>query len=127
MTTITLSKKVTQTDDFRQRLRVWVSETTNNIPAQVFVYQRIPSVPLDTELQDLFVHVASYADIQDYPSEAPDSTSPFFRQYFFDLVFDSKAIMEENWQRILWSVQHTVEDICRLNDLPPVEIRIVSA
>ena len=125
MAGITLSKRLTQTDDFRQRLRVWVSETTNNIPAQIFVYQRIPSVPLDTELQDIFVHIASYADIQDYPAEAPDDKSPFFRQYFFDLVFDSKAILEENWQRIVWSVQHTVEDIARINEMDPVEILIL--
>jgi len=127
MASIKLSKKLTQTDDFRQRLRVWVSETTNNIPAQVFVYQRIPLVPLDTELQDIFVHVASYADLQEYPAEAPDDKTPFFRQYFFDLVFDSKAILEENWQRILWSVQHTIEDVARINELPPVEIIVVEA
>ena len=125
MAGITLSKRITQTDDFRQRLRVWVSETTNNIPAQIFVYQRIPSVPLDTELQDIFVHVASYADISDYPSEKPDNTAPFFRQYFFDLVFDSKAVLEENWARILGSVQHTIEDIARLNEMGPVEILIL--
>jgi hypothetical protein len=126
MASITLSKRITLTDDTRHRLRIWVSETTNNIPAQIFVYQRIPLVPLDTELQDIFVHIASYADIQDYPSETPDDKSPFFRQYFVDLVFDSLAILEENWVRMARSVQLTVEDIARLNDLPPVEIIILS-
>jgi hypothetical protein len=126
MAKITLSKRITETTDYRQRLRVWVSRTTNNIPAQIFVYQRIPIVPLDTELQDIFVHVASYADIQEYPSEAPDSSSPFFRQYFFDLVFDSLYALEENWRRIVLSVQHTVEDIAKLNNMSPVEILIVS-
>lgn len=126
MAHISLTKKLTLTDDFRQRLRVWVSETTNNIPAQLFVYQRIPSVPLDTDLQDLFVHVASYADLQDYPAETPSEEGPFFRQYFFDLVFDSKAILEENWQRILGSAKHTIEDIVRINEMDPVEIRVVT-
>jgi hypothetical protein len=126
MASITLSKRVTLTDDTRHRLRIWVSETTNNIPAQIFVYQRIPLVPLDTELQDIFVHIASYADIQEYPSEEPDNKSPFFRQYFVDLVFDSLAILEENWVRMVRSVQLTVEDIARLNELPPVEIIILS-
>lgn len=125
MAHIKLSKRLTLTDDQRHRLRVWVSETTNNIPAQIFVYQRIPQVPLDTELQDIFVHVASYADLQEYPSEDPDDKSPFFRQYMFDLVFDSKAVLEENWQRILLSVQHTVEDIARINELPSVEIIVM--
>jgi hypothetical protein len=126
MASITLSKRITLTDDIRHRLRVWVSETTNNIPAQIFVYQRIPLVPLDTELQDIFVHVASYADIQDYPAEAPDNESPFFRQYFFDLVFDSLYILEQNWLRIASSVQHTIEDIARLNEMGPIEIIILS-
>jgi len=125
MATIKISKKITLTDDIRQRLRVWVSETSNNIPGRLFVYQHIPIVPMDTELANLFVHVASYADINDYPEEAPDTKSPFFRRSGFDLVFDSKAELELAWIRAYRMLQNIVEDISRLNSMDPVEIVVV--
>lgn len=53
------------------RLQVWVSEVTNDIPACLFVYQRYPEVPYSEEPLDVFVHVASYADVEDYPANEP--------------------------------------------------------
>ena len=119
---ITISKRITLTSDVRHRLQVWVSETTNNIPATVFVYQRIPMVPLDTGLSDLFVHVASYADLTDFPDNEPTADSPYFRRYYIDLLFDSLGTLEEKWTWMSRQIKLLVEDIIRINTLPPVEI-----
>jgi len=119
---IKISKRLTLTADARHRLQVWVSETTNNIPATIFVYQRIPLVPLDTGLSDLFVHVASYADTVDFPESVPAADSPYFRMYYVDLLFDSLATLEEKWTWMRRQIKLLVEDIVRINTLPPVEI-----
>ena len=94
MAKVVLSKRLTVTADNRHRLRVWVSETSHNIPGTLFVYQQIPVVPLDSGLNQLFVHVASYADLGDYPENASGDDSPFFRLHHFDLVFDSLAYLD---------------------------------
>lgn len=126
MSSIQLSKRITLTGDNRHRLQVWVSETSDNIPKEVFVYQRIPSVPLDTELSDLFVHIASYTDIGNFPIDGPDASYPFYRKHFVDLVFDSKVYLGDTWDRMFSMVKHTVEDIVRLNGLAPVEVQEIN-
>jgi len=124
---ITLSKKVEMTTDNRHTLKVWVSETTNNIPNGIFVYQRIPSVPLDEDLGDLFVHIASYADLGDFPPDCAGTDSPFYRLGHLYLIFDSLAKLEETYQRMIKMVRATIEDITRLNDMDPIEVVEVQA
>ena len=119
---ITITKRLTLTADSRHRIQVWVSETTNNIPATVFVYQRIPVVPLDTGLSDLFVHIASYADTVDFPENDPLADSPYFRKYYIDLLFDSLATLQEKWTMMRRQIKLLVEDVVRVNTLPPAEI-----
>jgi len=119
---ITITMRITLTADSRHRIQVWVSETTNNIPATVFVYQRIPVVPLDTGLSDLFVHIASYADTVDFPENDPLADSPYFRKYYIDLLFDSLATLQEKWTMMRRQIKLLVEDVVRVNTLPPAEI-----
>lgn len=122
MAHIKISKRTTMTADYRQRLQIWISETTNNIPPKVFVYQRIPQVPLYTGLSDIFVHLASYADIADFPEDQPGADSPFFRKYYLDLMFDSLSVLDGKWEMLRLQLRHLIEDISRLNNLGPVEI-----
>ena len=124
---IQLTKKITLTAANRHRLQVYVSETTNNIPATIFVYQKIPTVPLDDKLADIFVHVASYADLGDFPENAPGPDSPFFRMYHVDLTFTSLAYLTKIWDQMERMVRHTMEDIARLNEDGPIEIIEVAA
>lgn len=121
MSSITVTKRVSLTPDNRHRMQVWVSETTNNIPPTVFVYQKLPSVPL-ADLSDLFVHMASYADITDFPEDAPAKDSPFFRKRYVDLVFDSLPVLDATYVKMMRMVKLLVEDIGRLNDWGPVEV-----
>jgi len=129
MSRIVLSKRLTteidpEGPDATHRLRVWVSESTNNIPGELFVYQKIPPVPKTNErqLENLFVHVASYADILDFPIDAPNEESPFFRLHYFDVTFDSLAMLDNKWNMMKAMINATVEDIVRLNNLPAVSL-----
>ena len=122
--TITLSKRETlETDDGDYRLRIWVSRVTNEIPYKVFVYQHLPYMPDDTdERTDLFVHVASYADLLAFPEDAPDDYSPFFRAYYLDLTMRNTALLAETWTLIKAHTRLLVEDYVRIHHLPPAEI-----
>ena len=125
MSKLAITKRITN-EGGRHRLRIWVTETSNNIPAEVFVYQHLPFVPDSIALEDVFVHIASYADISDYPATAPDSQSPFFRIYSVDLIFTSLAVLNQKWAIIRAQIQLLVEDIVRLNNLPPAEVEVTS-
>ena len=129
MSVIQLSKRQTSTIDPEtqeavHRLRVWVSQATEGIPSELFVYQQIPPVPKTTEdqLEQLFVHVASYADIIDFPANAINEESPFFRQYYVDLTFASLGVLNEKWSMMKRMINATVEDIVRLNNLPAISL-----
>jgi len=125
--TITIMKRIDSDPvEGTARFRIWVSETTDTIPAEIFVYQKYPRVPLDTSITDLFVHIASYADTVDFPVDKPDSQTPYFRRYFADLTFPSLAMLDEKWTLMSRMIQHTVEDWVRLNNLEPVEIVVIS-
>ncbi|MHA2070049.1 MAG: hypothetical protein ACXABY_37260 [Candidatus Thorarchaeota archaeon] len=126
MSKFVISKRITQ-DDERHRLRVWVSETTNNIPGQLFVYQAVPKVPLDDRPDGVFVHIASYADTLMFPIDEPDTESPFYRLYYIDLIFDSLVVLNEKWDLMRLMLNQTIEDIVRINNLPPVEVEEVNA
>jgi hypothetical protein len=86
------------------------------------VYQKIPRVPLNDELEELLVHIASYADILNFPEDCPNDESPFFRRGYIDLTFQDLTMLDEKWNMMKQMINHTVEDIVKLNNLPAVEI-----
>jgi hypothetical protein len=124
--TITVSKEITASvsGTKRYRLKAWVQSTTNNIPGEIFVYQRIPAVPEFNEGADYdkFVHVASYADLIAFPKESPGFDAPYFRLYYIDLVHDTKQYLEDTWVLIEQQIQMVVKDITRINNLPPGQL-----
>jgi hypothetical protein len=124
--TITIMKRISTETDGDARLRVWVSETTDIIPGEIFVYQKYPRVPQSSQLADIFVHIASYSDIVQFPIDTPSATTPYFRKYYLDLAFPSLAMVDEKWTLISRMIKHTVEDFVRLNKLEPVEIEVIN-
>ena len=121
--TITISKEITETTQGpkRFRLRIWIQETTNNLPGEMFVYQLIPAVPEfnDGLPEERFVHIASYADMVAFPKEAPGLETPFFRKYYMDIVHVSRSFLEEKWVMINQQLKILIDDITRVNNLAP--------
>jgi hypothetical protein len=121
MPTISVSRRISMYEG-GHRLRAWVSETTNNIPNTLFVYQKMPFIPYEGCPEEFFAHIASYSDIYDFPEVYDASVAPFFRKGYIDLVFTSLPLLEEKWTLMRQHLQHTVEDVVRINSLPPAEI-----
>jgi len=107
---------------------MWVSETSNNIPSEVFLYQTIPGVPLrDTELSEMFVAVCTYGDVDQFSTNRPtDAGTLFYRKSGLDLLFKSESEAEKYRRTILKMVKQAVADICRVNSLEPAEVSEVN-
>jgi hypothetical protein len=114
-----VSKRFTTSNQGRTRMRIWISETTNGIPPEVFMFQRIPAVPGYNagEPEDRYVHVCSYADMVAFPKDTPSIDSPYYRKRYIDLAHDSRVFLEELWQQIKCQLQNLLEDIVRINHL----------
>jgi hypothetical protein len=121
---IHISKRFDTSTQGRTRLQAWVSAATNMIPPEIFVYQRIPAVPgyNDGLPEDIFVHVAAYADMVAFPSDRPSVNSPYFRKSYIDLAGDSRCEMEDLWKQIMCHIQALLDDLVRINELCPARL-----
>jgi len=126
MAKIEISRRTNLVPDGRHQLRIWVSKTTANIPPEIFVYQLVPPVPFIDDPHNKFVHIATYEAMLTLPINEPvEDESPFFRLSSIDLTFTSLAVLERKFIRMRRHIQTLIEDIVRLNALPPVEIVII--
>jgi len=123
MSTMQVSKEIvgSTTGPKLYRLKVWVTETSNNIPGEVFVYQNIPAVPdYNGGLpEDRFVHIASYADLVAFPKDGPGLENPYFRKYYIDITHKDRTFLEDKWKLMSQQLQVLISDITRINALPP--------
>lgn len=119
-----VSKRFTTSSNGRTRLQIWISETSNNIPAEVFVHQRYPAVPdyNDGKEEDRFVHVCSYADLVAFPKDTPSVDNPYFRVHYLDLAHDSRVFLEDRWQVIKCQLDDLLKDIVRINELADAKL-----
>jgi hypothetical protein len=111
----------------RWRLKVWVQETTNNIPGEIFVYQMYPGVPLYKEGKEnaIFVNIASYQELIAFPKDYPSVENPFFRKHYIDIVHTSRSFLEDTWKLMEQQITILIADITRLNNIPPTNLEIV--
>ena len=99
------------------RLQAWVADSTDVSPG-VFVYQRYPPLPEETEPDDKFVNIASASDMAEYPLDEPvDAQHPFFRRTSIDLVFRSVAVMNQSWASIQADIRELMRNLNRLDAL----------
>ena len=121
-----VSKRVLNVaDQGMVRLQMWISGVSPEIPPELFVWQHIGAVPKAEFAPDRFVHIASYADLAAFPVNAPDTYAPYFRLTYADLTFPSRPLLERTWNLCREHLQLTVEDITRIDGLPPANIEII--
>ena len=77
----------------------------NELPLELFVFQREPSV--SGAYSDGFSHVASLASIEEYPVGAPETGAQFYRRAMAEFVFRSVELMVQG-------VEDIKRDICQL-------------
>lgn len=110
--TITRSKISKFVDGRTQgyRVRFDVTDAVDMV-TEIFVYQRRPGTLPDSPVRDEFSNVASPADLEEYPVDAPVSTSPFFRLRYADLIFRSLALLEQSSSDLLSDIAQLVETL----------------
>ena len=110
---ITVDKRVTANADNTYRLQVWVSETSENIPSEIFVHRNAPVIDDWDGPTAVYYGICNYADIINYPASVVDTSSNFFRKSGADLEFKSAQSLNTTWEQILEDVQQLVDDIVR--------------
>ena len=97
----------------QHRLKAWINLYQDMEP-EIFVYQRYPQLPGETEPSDHFVIIASAADLQDYPKTAPAGNVPFFRLSYIDIIFRSADLLAKTVTLIQEDVRALIRNLDRL-------------
>jgi len=113
---LTVEKRVTEiTGEGSHRLQMWVS-SYQDIDPEIFVWQRRPPNPPNTEDTDEYVNVASAADMEEYPVDNPDAElPPFYRKTSLDILFRSVALMDKSIATIEADIQSLINNLDRLD------------
>jgi hypothetical protein len=70
------------------------------LPAEIFVFLRIPKPSDPSQSDDEFQNIASPADIQEYPAlmPVPGANRPFFRLSEVWVEFRNEKLAEDAWR-----------------------------
>ena len=70
------------------------------LPAEIFVFLRVPKPSDPNQSDDEFQNIASPADIQEYPATTPvpGANRPFFRLSEAWLEFRNESLAEDAWR-----------------------------
>ena len=113
-----------QTGQGSHRLQMWVSQY-QDIDPEVFVYQRRPPVPPATADDDVYVNIASAADMVEYPATNPDTQiGPYFRLSSIDLLFRSVDLLNTSLDRMKADLRNLIANLDHL-DLQAAEDQLV--
>ena len=85
------------------RLRIEVTETSPDMPKDIFVYRRHPADPHSGVIFDEFCTVASPVDLSEYPVGGPDPVKdfPFFRKDFIEVDVRSMTEFQDVWDLVV--------------------------
>lgn len=101
------------------RFRVDASEPCGMPSAAVFVWKRLPASPSQTEDQDICSHVASPADMEEYPEDNPHPGGVYFRRTYIDFLFRSPAYCGMVWNQVRQAVEVLLFGLDTLDVLRP--------
>lgn len=114
---LTIKKRITTiTTSGSHRLQMWV-DTYQDIDPNVFVFQRKQPVPPNTTEYDEYVNIASAADMEEYPANAPDPLlAPFFRLSSIDLLFRSTDLLYTSVQTMEIDLRALIRNLDYLDE-----------
>jgi len=94
-----------------------VAIESNQMPKEVFVFQRRPSAPPGESI-DVFTNIASPNDLEEYPvGDITDIAHPFLRLDVVDLVFRSPEHAQDGIQRMVGDIAQLVESLNFMDSL----------
>jgi hypothetical protein len=112
-------------DSTEYELKVWVYETSNNIPANIFLFTELPDVPDDIYASYEFVKVCSYADMLNYSLTAEDE-EPFYRDGQLWLRDKSLYKLYNKLEEIQTDVEKLVNDIVNTHTASPTTYKVIT-
>jgi len=109
---LTIQKRISEiTGEGSHRVQMWVS-AYQDIDPNVFVWERRPPVPPETEDIDEYVNVASASDMVEYPVDNPDpELPPFYRKSSIDILFRSVDLMNKALDTIEADLNNLVDNL----------------
>lgn len=127
MTRIILSKRFSKVTESLTSYRLSVEATSSeDIVKSIFIKQRSRN-PITNQIEDTFVAVATPAQLEDIPENAPPQNSSFFRTNQIDLVAETPEYLDSVFKDILAEVQKLIADSDAMNQLDVSETYEVTA
>ncbi len=111
MANIKLLRKSSSYDESIASYRMIVEVTqANDITSKIFVNQRLRNFTSQS-FEDVFVAVATPAQIEDFAENAPNEGSTYLRTSKIDVVSRNAAYLESVFEDIISNVQKLLEDV----------------
>jgi hypothetical protein len=130
MASITLTR---QTSDLAEYLhpsyRLKVTATgTDDVDTSIFVYLSRTLDPTEGTKESRFDHIASPADLEDFPVGAADVDAPqaFFRLDSVDLLLRSSDELASTWEDIVEDVRSLAASLANLEALENSEDLVIA-
>ena len=82
------------------RLQVWTSHFEGEIGPKIFVYQRLTDTPFEPSSRDMFVNIAQFTDMVEYPEDEPEWDCNFFRKQYMDVAVEDSELAYKSLERI---------------------------
>lgn len=101
-------------------------DAASGISDKLFVFQEIPADPI-TEETSMFSHIASPADLEEYPEDTvtPGSGMTFYRANTVTLLLRKFELLEESVRIIKSDIQLLVTRLNRLDELVELETVLI--
>lgn len=101
------------------RLRI-VAENKINMDPNIFVWERLPKSPHQEEAESIASHVASPADMAEFPVGEPNPGVPFFRRSYIDFKLRSTIDCNAAYDRTEINVGVLIDGLKALDALEVV-------
>lgn len=110
MATITLNRESSTFDKqiASYRMRVTVTDA-DGINSKIFVNQRLRDAQKQT-FDDIFVAVATMAQLEDFAADAPNEGTSYFRTSIIDVISRNADYLDDVFDDIIHNVQKLVAD-----------------
>lgn len=92
------------------------------LPKQILVFQR--TLTAEKDFRDGFSHVASPADIEEYPVDEPIAETPFYRADRVTLVFRHLGLLSRSLADLKQDICSLVETIEQMESLAESQLTI---
>lgn len=96
--------------------------SANCLDKELFVFQRKPRMALG--VFDQFSHVASPADLEEYPVGQPTDAVPFFRLAQVTLVFRELGLLMDSLRAVKQDICLLVETINQMSELSECQFTV---